>query len=398
MSARSGPPGFRRVAVLGSTGSIGTSTLDVVLAHPDRLAVVALAGGRNRMTLKAQAERFRPSLISVAEEGDARWLAAELSYGPDIHWGPEGLKACALHPDADTVMAAVVGAAGLESTEAALRAGRRVCVANKESLVVGGALMKAAEAAGGGELLPVDSEHAALHQLLDGRAPSSIREVRITASGGPFRDWPLERIRRATREEALNHPTWKMGPKITIDSATLMNKGLEVIEAAVLFGLSADQIKVTVHPQSQVHAMAGFHDGTYQLQVCANDMKLPIQYALLYPDKCPGPAAPYDWDQARAWTFEPPDLDRFPCLGLAFQALRAGGTAPALLNAANEEAVAAFLDGRIGFWEIQGCNTEVLQTLPATPASCLGDLWDADRRGRDQARGWLASRGPSGVP
>ncbi|MBK8724775.1 MAG: 1-deoxy-D-xylulose-5-phosphate reductoisomerase [Holophagaceae bacterium] len=398
MSARAEAPGVRRLAVLGSTGSIGTATLDVVLAHPDRLEVVALAAGRNREALKSQCEHFRPRLVSVAGAADAAWLAAELSYHPEIQHGASGLRACALHPEADTVMAAVVGAAGLESTEAALRAGRRVCVANKESLVVGGALMKAAEAAGGGELLPVDSEHAALHQLLAGRDPASLREVRITASGGPFRDWPLERIQRATREEALNHPTWKMGPKITIDSATLMNKGLEVIEAAVLFGLSPDQIRVTVHPQSQVHAMAGFHDGTYQLQVCANDMKLPIQYALLYPDKCPGPVAPYDWDQARTWTFEAPDLARFPCLGLAFEALRAGGTAPAILNAANEEAVAAFLEGRIGFWDIQACNTEALQQVPARTAGCLEDLWDADRRGRDQARGWLASRGPSGVP
>jgi 1-deoxy-D-xylulose-5-phosphate reductoisomerase len=258
--------------------------------------------------------------------------------------------------------------------------------------------MKAAEREGGGELLPVDSEHAALHQLLDGRDPASIREVRITASGGPFRDWPLERIQRATREEALNHPTWKMGPKITIDSATLMNKGLEVIEAAVLFGLAPDQIAVTVHAQSQVHAMAGFQDGTYQLQVCANDMKLPIQYALLHPEKLDGPVPPYPWDQARTWTFEPPDLARFPCLGLAFAALRAGGTAPAILNAANEEAVAAFLAGAIPFWDIQACNTEVLQRVAAGPAACLEDLRDADRRGRGQARGWLASRGRSGAP
>jgi len=395
---QSRPSGPRRLAVLGSTGSIGTSTLDVVRAFPGRLQVVALAAGRNLEVLKAQCEEFRPGLVSVADPQDAAWLADALSYKASIHHGAEGLRACALHPGANTVMAAVVGAAGLESTEAALRAGRRVCVANKESLVVGGALMKAAASAGNGELLPVDSEHAALHQLLDGREPASIREVRITASGGPFRDWPLERIQAATREEALNHPTWKMGPKITIDSATLMNKGLEVIEAAVLFGLSADQIRVTVHAQSQVHAMAGFHDGTYQLQVCANDMKLPIQYALLYPEKVPGPVAPYDWDQARTWTFEAPDLTRFPCLGLAFEALRAGGTAPALLNAANEEAVASFLAGRIGFWDIQACNAEVLHALPSGPVANLQDLWDADRRGRSQARGWLASRGPSGVP
>ena len=300
--------------------------------------------------------------------------------------------ACALYGGADTVVAAVVGSAGLASTEAALRAGRRVCVANKESLVVGGALMRQALEAGGGELLPVDSEHAALHQLLDGLDRATLREIRITASGGPFRNWPLERIQAATREEALNHPTWKMGPKVTIDSATLMNKGLEVIEAAVLFGVGADRIRVTVHPQSQVHAMVGLADGSFQLQVCANDMKLPIQYALLYPDRQPGPVPPYDWEQARAWSFEPPDLRRFPCLGLAFEALRAGGTATALLSAANEEAVAAFLSGRLGFWDIQACNGEVLSTVPSSPVSALEDVLEADRRGRAAARAWIQSR------
>ncbi|MDE3244942.1 MAG: 1-deoxy-D-xylulose-5-phosphate reductoisomerase [Acidobacteriota bacterium] len=383
---------MRRIAILGSTGSIGTSTLDVVAAHPERLSVVALAAGRNRGLFLEQCERFKPACVSVSSEEDARWLRSALNHGPEIHFGPEGLLACALHPDANTVVAAVVGAAGLQSTEAALRAGRRVCVANKESLVVGGALMKAAMEAGGGELLPVDSEHAALHQLLDGRDPQSVREVRITASGGPFREWPMARIQAATREEALNHPTWKMGPKITIDSATLMNKGLEVIEASVLFGLSVDQIAVTVHPQSQVHAMVGFRDGTYQLQVSANDMKLPIQYTLLYPDKTPGPVPPYDWEQARAWTFEAPDLERFPCLGLAYAALRAGGTAPAILNAANEMAVAAFLEGRIGFWDIQACNAEVLARLSATPAASLEAVLAADRNARDNARSWIALR------
>ncbi len=381
---------MRRIAVLGSTGSIGTAALEVVAAHPDRLSVTALAAGRNRELFLAQCERFQPRCVSVSDEGDARWLRSQLSYAPEFHFGPEGLQACALYPGADTVVAAVVGAAGLQSTESALRAGRRVCVANKESLVVGGALMKAAMEAGGGELLPVDSEHAALHQLLQGRERGSLREVRITASGGPFREWPLDRIRAATREEALNHPTWKMGPKITIDSATLMNKGLEVIEASVLFGLTADQIAVTVHPQSQVHAMAGFQDGTYQLQVCANDMKLPIQYTLLYPDQLPGPVAPYDWTQARAWSFEAPDLERFPCLGLAYEALRAGGTAPAILNAANEIAVAAFLEGRLGFWDIQACNAEVLARLPAGPATTLEAVLAADRNARDNASSWIA--------
>jgi 1-deoxy-D-xylulose-5-phosphate reductoisomerase len=382
----------RRLAILGSTGSIGVSTLEVVQAHPSRLSVLSLAAGRNRDLLKIQCEAFRPRCVSVGTKRDADWLRSSLSYRPDLHWGEEGLLACALHPEADTVVAAIVGSAGLSSTEAALRAGRRVCVANKESLVVGGALMHDAALAGGGELLPVDSEHAALHQLLSGRDPVTIREARITASGGPFRNWPLARIKAATIEEALNHPTWKMGPKITIDSATLMNKGLEVIEASVLFGLSPDQVAVTVHPQSQVHAMVGFHDGSYQLQVCANDMKLPIQYCLLYPDKQPGPVAPYSWEESRQWTFEAPDLERFPCLGLAFQALREGGTAPALLNAANEVAVAAFLQGRLGFWDIQACSHEVLSHLPASPQRSLAQVLDADMSARRHAEGWVQAR------
>ena len=380
---------MRRLAILGATGSIGTSTLDVVDAHPERLSVVALAAGRNRDLALAQCQRYRPSLVSLARAEDASWLASRLDYKPEIHYWAEGLLACALHPEADTVVAAVVGAAGLASTEAALRAGRRACVANKESLVVGGSLMLKALREGGGELLPIDSEHAALHQLLAGRPAETIREIRITASGGPFRDWPLERIRAASREEALNHPTWKMGPKITIDSATLMNKGLEVIEASVLFGLPPEKIRVTVHPQSQVHAMAGFTDGSYQLQVCVNDMKLPIQYALLWPDRLPGPVPPYDWDLDRAWTFEPPDLERFPCLALAFEALRAGGTAPTILNAANEEAVAAFLEGRISFWDIQACVAEILATLPGEEARDIGQVMEVDGRARAAAREWL---------
>ena len=381
---------MRRIAILGSTGSIGCSALEVVRAHPDRLAVVAMAAGRNRERLREQCEAFRPALVSVATEADAKWLRSQLSFQPEIAFGAEGLLACAIHPEADTVLASVVGAAGLPSTEAALRKGRRVCVANKESLVVGGALMRRALEAGGGELLPVDSEHAALHQLLAGRASGDIAELRLTASGGPFREWPLEKIRSATRAEALNHPTWKMGPKITIDSATLMNKGLEVIEAAMLFGLPSQRIAVTIHPQSQVHAMVGFTDGTYQLQVCANDMKLPIQYCLLHPDKVPGPVPAYGWDQARTWTFEAPDLERFPCLGLAFSALGAGGTAPAILNAANEVAVAFFLEGRLGFWDIQACVHETLNRIAAEPMLDLPQVLDADRRARIVAETWAA--------
>jgi len=384
------PPVMRRIALLGSTGSIGVSTLDVVAAHPDRLSVVALAAGRNRDLFLTQCEAFRPLCVSLSSPEDAAWLAGKLSYHPEVLHGAKGLMTCALLPEADTVLAAVVGATGLASTEAALRAGKRVCVANKESLVVGGSLMRLALEAGQGELLPVDSEHAALHQLLAGHGPEDVREVRITASGGPFRDWELARIQAATVAQALNHPTWKMGPKITIDSATLMNKGLEVIEASVLFGLTASQIKVTIHPQSQVHAMAGFHDGTYQLQVCANDMKLPIQYTLLYPDRLPGPVPPYDWDLSRAWSFAPPDLERFPCLGLAYQALEAGGTAPAILNAANEVAVAAFLEGRISFGAIPACCAEVLAGVAAEPAHTLEQMMATDHHARIQAQAWLS--------
>jgi 1-deoxy-D-xylulose-5-phosphate reductoisomerase len=380
---------MRRIALLGATGSIGTSTLDVVAAHEDRLEVTALAAGRNRELMRLQCERFRPRVVSLSREEDAQWLAQRLTYPAEVLHGTEGLMACALQSGADTLLAAVVGAAGLASTEAALRKGLRVCVANKESLVVGGALMRQALEAGGGELLPVDSEHAALHQLLEGHAPGAVREVRITASGGPFRTWDLERIRAATVEEALNHPTWKMGPKITIDSATLMNKGLEVIEAACLFGLDAAQVRVTIHPQSQVHAMVGFHDGTYQLQVSANDMKLPIQYALFHPERLAGPVPPYDWSGARTWTFEPPDLEKFPCLALAYRALEAGGTAPAILNAANEQAVAAFLAGRIAFWDIQACCADVLGSIPSEPAHTLVQVMDTDRVAREGADRWI---------
>ncbi|MDR1841187.1 MAG: 1-deoxy-D-xylulose-5-phosphate reductoisomerase [Holophagales bacterium] len=380
---------MRKLSILGSTGSIGTSALDVVVAHPDRLRVVALAAGRNLDLIRTQCERFRPSLVSVANPADALTLKKQLRYSPEILSGPQGLLACATYDEADTVLAAVVGSAGVASTESALRSGKRVCQANKESLVVGGALMRAALTQGGGELLPVDSEHAALHQLLAGRPPETISEIRITASGGPFRDWPIERIIAAAREEALNHPTWKMGPKITIDSATLMNKGLEVIEAAVIFGLDANQIQVTIHPQSQVHAMVGFKDGTYQLQACTNDMKLPIQYALLYPDRIAGPVPFYDWNTTRTWTFEPPDLERFPCLALAYQALRQGGAAPAILNAANEEAVASFLDDRIGLWDIQACIQHALEVQENVPAASLEVVMEADGRAREVARKWI---------
>ncbi len=383
---------LRKISLLGSTGSIGQSTLDVVEAHPDSLEIVALAAGRNRELFRTQCEIWKPVCVSLERKEDADWLRSQLSYRPEIHFGPQGLLACALHGESDTLVAAIMGYMGLASTEAALRAGKRVCLANKESLVVGGELMLRALREGGGQLLPVDSEHAALHQLLEGRKREHLYEVRITASGGPFREWPLERIQKATIEEALNHPTWKMGAKITIDSATLMNKGLEVIEAARLFDLKAEQIQVTLHPQSQVHAMVGFTDGSYQLQVCANDMKHPIQYALFYPDCKLGPLAPYDWNTARTWTFDVPDLERFPCLRLAYEALKTGGTAPAILNAANEVAVSEFLAGRIGFWDIPLCNEHCLKTIPSEVMESLEQLAELDQRVRACAEKWTTHR------
>ncbi|MCL1893489.1 MAG: 1-deoxy-D-xylulose-5-phosphate reductoisomerase [Holophagaceae bacterium] len=382
---------MRKLSILGSTGSIGTSALEVVDAHSDRLTVVALAAGRNIELLQAQCEKYRPRMVSVLSGADAVVLKRQLSYSPEIWSGQEGLLACATYSEADTVLAAVVGSAGVVSTEAALRLGKRVCQANKESLVIAGDLMKVALAEGGGELLPVDSEHAALHQLLADRPSKIVRDVRITASGGPFRDWPIERIVVATREEALNHPTWKMGAKITVDSATMMNKGLEVIEASVLFGFNADQIHVTIHPQSQIHAMVGFTDGTYQLQASTNDMKLPIQYALLYPMRMEGPVPIYDWDITRSWTFEPPDNAKFPCLGLAYHALRCGGTAPTILNATNEEAVASFLEGRIGLWDIHACIYHGLETLATVPATNLEVVLETDKVAREIAKKWIGA-------
>ena len=297
--------------------------------------------------------------------------------------------ACALQAGGDTVVAAVVGAAGLASVEAALRCGRRVCVANKESLVVGGALMRRALAEGGGELLPIDSEHCALHQLLAGRAPAEVREIRITASGGPFRDWDLRRIMGATVQEALNHPTWKMGPKITIDSATLMNKGLEVIEASVLFGLAADQIQVTVHPQSQVHAMAGFQDGTYQLQVCANDMKLPIQYTLLYPERLPGPVPPYDWDHRPRLELRAPGPGEVPLPGPGLRRPAGGRHRPGRAQRGQRRGGGRVPAGATGFWQIQACVAEVMASVPGEPAHTLEQVMDVDRHARAAANAWI---------
>ncbi len=383
---------MRHLAVLGSTGSIGQSTLEVVKHHPDHLKVVALSAGKNRDKFLEQCRAFRPEFISLATQEDLQWVLDSLDYQPRYAPGDEGLLHCVEVASVNTVVSAIVGASGLRSTEAALRHGHRVCLANKESLVVGGSLILEALRQGQGELLPIDSEHAALHQLLHGKDPSSIRTIRLTASGGPFREWSLDQMKKATVGGAMNHPTWKMGPKITIDSATLMNKGLEVIEASHLFGLTPEQIGVTIHPQSQVHAMVEMHDGSFQMQASVNDMRLPIQYALLYPEQIPSPAPVFTWDQPRSWDFHPPDESRFPCLRLAYQSLRSGQSASIILNAANEKSVHAFLEGHITFGLIAECNEAMLNTFPLQQPQHLDHVLEIDKEVRLHTQKWLEAR------
>ncbi len=380
---------MRTLAILGSTGSIGQSTLEVVKRHPDKLRVVALAAGKNKDKFLEQCRAFGPEFISLETEEDIQWILNSLEYRPDFSFGKEGLLRCVEDTPINTVVSAIVGASGLRSTEAALRKGHRVCLANKESLVVGGTIILDALRKGQGELLPIDSEHAALHQLLRGKESSSIRSIRLTASGGPFREWPLDRIKKATVTEAMNHPTWKMGPKITIDSATLMNKGLEVIEASHLFSLSAEQIGVTIHPQSHVHAMIEMHDGTFQMQASVNDMRLPIQYALLYPHQIQTPAPPFTWDQSRTWDFHPPDEKRFPCLRLAYQSLQSGQSASIILNAANEVSVSAFLAGEITFGLISECNESMLNKIPLQKPHNLDHVLEIDAAVRTDTKQWI---------
>jgi 1-deoxy-D-xylulose-5-phosphate reductoisomerase len=344
-----------RVAILGSTGSIGRSALSVVDTHPDRVQVVALAAGNNVERLAEQVARYRPSLVSVASAEGRDALTALLPVGDhprDVLVGAEGLLAAATHPDVDLVLCASSGAAGLEAALAAIDHRKTVALANKEVLVMAGALMVDAAHRNGVALLPVDSEHNAIHQCLHGRLPSEVRRLVLTASGGPFRHWDDEALARVTPSDALRHPTWQMGRKITIDSATLMNKGLEVIEARWLFDVQAPCIDVVVHPQSIVHSMVELTDGSVIAQLGVTDMRLPIQYAFSYPDRWAAPVPPLDLARMGTLEFLPPDPARFPCLRLAYEALSHGGAWPVVLNAANEVAVEAFLDERLRFVDI----------------------------------------------
>ncbi|HEX9899672.1 MAG TPA: 1-deoxy-D-xylulose-5-phosphate reductoisomerase, partial [Candidatus Methylomirabilis sp.] len=344
---------MKRLAILGSTGSIGTSTLDVVEGYPDRFQIVALAAGANLDRLEAQVRRFAPRLVSVGSEAGARELRRRLGRVPtEVVWGTAGLLQAAADADADLVVSAIVGAGGLLPTMRAVAAGKDVALANKESLVMAGHLLTAEARVRGTRVLPVDSEHSAIFQCLAGNGMGGVRRIVLTASGGPFRTRSRSAMASITPEEALKHPNWSMGQKITIDSATLMNKGLEVIEAHWLFGLPMDQVDVIIHPQSIIHSLVEYVDGSVLAQLGVADMRIPIQYALTYPQRRANRVPRLLLEKLAGLTFEPVDREKFPCLDLAYEAARAGGSSPTVMNAANEIAVHRFLDRRIGFDEI----------------------------------------------
>ncbi|MCS7021362.1 MAG: 1-deoxy-D-xylulose-5-phosphate reductoisomerase [Gemmataceae bacterium] len=383
----------RRLAVLGSTGSIGRSTLEVVRHFPDQLQVVGLAAHRNWKLLAEQCREFRPSWAVLADaqayaEADQHLFPRETR----VRWGPEAVAELASRADVDIVVAAIVGAAGLHGTWAALEAGKTVALANKETLVVAGPLILELASQHHGQLLPVDSEHAALFQLLEGRPRTDLVRLVLTASGGPFRGKQAAELTQVTPQQALQHPTWQMGPKITIDSATLMNKALEVIEARWLFDVSADQIAVLIHPESMVHALVEWADGSVLAQLSPPDMRLPIQAALLYPSRPAGPARRVDWHKLGPLHFEPPDLETFPALSLGYEAARRGGTCGAVLNAANEAAVARFLAGEMAFLDIPRCCRAVLEAHPYESRPSLERLLTLDRWARQEVSRWLHPR------
>jgi 1-deoxy-D-xylulose-5-phosphate reductoisomerase len=377
----------KRLTILGSTGSIGRAALDVAASFPEEFEVVGLVSGRGGEAFERQLRAWRPRLASVASANEAARLRARCADLPtEVLGGHDAAATVAAAADADVVVSAIVGAAGLLPTLAAIRAGRAVALANKETLVMAGALVTAEAARRSVSILPVDSEHNAIFQVLAGHRRDDVKRLILTASGGPFWDLPSDHLSRVTREDALRHPTWSMGPKITIDSATLMNKGLEVIEAHWLFGIPAERIDVVVHRQSVVHSMVEYCDGSILAQMGAADMRGPIAYALSYPRRLPLPAPALDVVACGALTFEPPDLVRFPCLGYGYAALKAGGTAAATLNAANEEAVAAFLDGRVEFARIADTIDRVLNEAAGGPAATIDDVLEADAAARRIAR------------
>jgi len=391
----------KRVAVLGSTGSIGVNTLDVLARHPDRYAVVALAARHNVARLLEQCLHFRPRLALLQDAGDAATLATQLRAAgcpTEVLYGETALNEVAASAAVDTVMAAIVGAAGLPSTLAAARAGKQVLVANKESLVMAGAIVVDAARRSGATLVPIDSEHNAIFQCMPatfrtGAGPLGVRRILLTASGGPFLRTAHAQMQHVTPEQACAHPRWRMGRKISVDSATLMNKGLELIEACVLFGMEPGCVSVVVHPQSIVHSMVEYVDGSILAQLGNPDMRTPIAHALGWPERIASGVESLDLVAAARLEFEAPDFERFPALRLARAAAEAGGTAPAALNAANEVAVAAFLEGRLGFLGIPALIADVMGEHCTVSACELGDVLEADRWARAVAYERVADRG-----
>jgi 1-deoxy-D-xylulose-5-phosphate reductoisomerase len=376
---------MRRLAILGSTGSVGVQALDVVARFPDRFEVVALAAGRNLELLAEQARRFRPRLVALADPAAAAALRALLPPGIEVRSGDEGVVSAATHPDVGFVLAAISGGAGLRSTAAAVEAGKDVGLANKESLVLAGELMMRLAAERGGAILPVDSEHSAIHQSLLGHNHTEVRRLILTASGGPLRGVAAGELPAVTPERALKHPTWSMGDKITVDSATLMNKGLEVIEARWLFDVEPARIDIVVHPESIVHSMVEYIDGSVVAQLGISDMRGPISYALGHPERLPLDLPPLDLARLGQLTFEAPDPGRFPAYRLAYRALELGGTAPAVLSGADEAAVAAFLEERCRFTDIARLCAEVLEAHAVERLGSVEQALAASDWGRREA-------------
>ena len=393
---------MKRIAILGSTGSIGRQCLQVVDANSGRFEVIALAAGSNVALVAEQVARHRPKVVSVGTEAAARELCARLHEAPDsniesleVLFGPEGIERVATHPDAQTVVSAAVGVIGLPATYKAMQHGKDIALANKEVLVAAGEVVMAAVARHNVTLLPVDSEHNAIHQCLRCGEPKEVKRLVLTASGGPFRETPLSKLSSVTPAQALAHPNWKMGQRITIDSATLMNKGFEVIEARWLFGMDLDKIHVVIHPQSTIHSMVEFIDGSILAQLGPTDMRMPLQYALTYPERIASNECALDWSALKKLEFEEVPLAKFPCLSLAKHALRAGGPLPCALNAADEIAVAAFLEGSLPFLGIPAVIERVLERMPSSPLHSIDDVLASDAEARRLAREFSARQAVS---
>jgi len=385
------------LTVLGSTGSIGVSTLDVVRQHPEQFHIHGLVAGKNVEALSSQILEFRPAVVSVANDTVLEELRAALQKTslsgrdwPELTAGPDSITAAATAGPVDFVMSAIVGVTGLPATYAAVQAKKRIGLANKETMVASGRLVMQAVRDCGAELIPVDSEHNGAHQCFRAGRRDEVTRLILTASGGPFRETPAEALQNVTPQQALNHPTWKMGQRITIDSATLMNKGFEVIEACWLFDLPPSQVDVVVHPQSSIHAMVEYLDGSVIAQVSATDMRMPIQYAMTYPKRDKAPVPRLDWTQPRTWNFSAPDTGKFRLLKLAYQAQEQGGSATCTVNAADEVAVQAFLDGAIGFTGIADVVEETLSRQPAREPRTIAEVIEVDRQSREVARRVIA--------